>query len=188
MFVPVGEDDDMSLVPTPSQRDQMRRHTLEIRRTRPIFVADFWNDGCLTDGCMSGGSIYLHINYRGDVEPCVFFHFAQHNILDLYANGKCLTDALRSEFFTRIRSLNRQCENRLRPCLFMDHNSRARECVAVPGVQPTHSGAEGIVTRLAPELEEWSAGYAELADRAWSSDAYDWARGRKWLQRHVDLD
>jgi MoaA/NifB/PqqE/SkfB family radical SAM enzyme len=188
MFVPVGQDDDMSLVPTPEQRDRMRVHALEIRRTRPIFVADFWNDGCLTDGCMSGGSIYLHLNYRGDVEPCVFFHFAQHNILDLYREGKGLTDALKSEFFTKIRSVNRTCKNRLRPCVFMDHNQNARECVAVPGVRPTHPGAEGVVTRLAPELEEWSARYAELADRAWSSSTYDWARDRLWLARHVDLD
>ena len=64
MFIPVGKDDDMNLMCTPSQRDAMRRHVLNLRKTKPIFVVDFWNDGPMVEGCMAGGRSYLHINAR----------------------------------------------------------------------------------------------------------------------------
>ena len=51
----------MDLMVTPEQRDKLRAFTAEMRRTKPVFVADFWNDGCLTGGCMSGGKTYWKV-------------------------------------------------------------------------------------------------------------------------------
>ncbi len=176
MFVPVGQDDDMSLVVTPEQRDRVRSFAMEVRRTRPIFLADFWNDGPLTDGCMSGGTLYLHINYRGDVEPCVFLHFAVDNIKDVWARGGTLATALNSDFFKAIRDRNRRDPNRLRPCMLMDHNEHLEYCVNHFQARPTHPGAEGPVTRLKDDIRTWAREYAELAERAWNSGEYDWAK------------
>jgi len=79
-YIPIGREPDMNLMPTPQQRDYRRKRILEIRKTKNITIADFWNDGNLVQGCMAGGKNYLHINVDGDVEPCVFVHFAADNI------------------------------------------------------------------------------------------------------------
>jgi len=84
MLIPVGKDDDMDLMCTPAQRDTMRRHVINLRKTKPIFAIDFWNDGPMVSGCMAGGRSYLHINANGDIEPCVFIHFAVDNIKEYY--------------------------------------------------------------------------------------------------------
>jgi len=177
MFVPVGQDSTMDLMVTPEQRDRLRAKTMELRRTRPIFVADFWNDGALTDGCMSGGTLYFHVNYRGDLEPCVFIHFAQDNILDIYRRGGHLWEVLKSPLFTKLRQVNRKDPNRLRPCCIVDHNEWLEEVIRETGAPPTHPGADDVIGRLAPQLREWAEAYRKLADPVWyDSGTYEWAK------------
>lgn len=188
IFVPVGKDDDVKLMVTPEQRDRLRKMSMQVRRTKSIFCADFWNDGCLTDGCMSGGRLYLHINYRGDVEPCVFIHFATHNIVEMHRKGEHLWDVLNSPFFCSIRECNRKDPNRLRPCIIIDHNERLVEAVKKSGARPTHPGAEDIVTTLSPQVHEWGEAYAALAEKAWEGDQYDWAKhGSGPIRREVPV-
>jgi len=182
IFVPVGQNSTADLMVTPSQRDRLRRKVSEIRGRKPIFVADFWNDGCLTGGCMSGGTLYLHVNYRGDLEPCVFMHFAKENILEMYQRGGHLWDVLNTSLFRRIRAVNRRDPNPLRPCPIIDHNEWLEAALKGANARPTHEGAEDIVGRLAPEVRAWASEYAKLADYAWyHSGEYDWA------QRQGDL-
>jgi len=80
MFMPVGKDPDLDLIPTPRQRLAFGRKIAELRRRLPIFLADFWNDGPAVDGCLAGGRRYVHILNSGRVEPCVFSHFGVDNI------------------------------------------------------------------------------------------------------------
>ncbi len=177
LFVPVGQDANADLMVTPQQRDNLRAKTMEIRRTRPVFIADFWDDGSLTNGCMSGGTLYFHINYCGDVEPCVFMHFAQDNILDIYSHGGHVWDALKSPLFRKVREVNRRDPNRLRPCCIIDHNEWLEEAIKESGAHPTHPGAEDIIGRLAPQLREWAEEYRQFADHAWyESGEYEWAK------------
>jgi len=168
LFVPVGQDNTVDLMVTPEQRDRLRYfNTIYLRRHKPIFVADFWNDGHLTGGCMSGGELYLHVNFRGDLEPCVFIHFATHNIGDIWANGGHLWDVLSSPFFKEIRRFNRRDPNKLRPCMIIDHNEWLEHCVQACGAKPTHPGADEIIkTPLCQGVRAWAAAYAPLADQA----------------------
>jgi MoaA/NifB/PqqE/SkfB family radical SAM enzyme len=177
IFVPVGQDSTTDLMVTPHQRDKLRQTVMRIRRTKPIFVADFWNDGCLTGGCMSGGTLYMHINYRGDIEPCVFMHFAEESILDIYERGGHLWDVLETPLFRRIREVNRRDPNPLRPCPIIDHNEWFEEALSKSNARPTHPGADDIVGRLAPQVRAWAAEYGKLADHAWyDTDQYEWAQ------------
>ena len=179
IFVPVGQDSSVELMVTPQQRDKLRQVVYRMRATKPIFVADFWNDGCLTGGCMSGGTLYLHVNYRGDLEPCVFMHFAEENILDMHARGDHLWEVLNTPLFKRIREVNRRDPNPLRPCPIIDHNEWLAEALEGTQARPTHPGAEAIVTSLAPQVRQWAEEYGKLADYAWyESGQYDWAKRR----------
>lgn len=111
---------------------------------------------------MAGGHNYLHINQNGDVEPCVFAHFAVDNIKE-----KSLAEALNSDFFRAIRSRRPYHPNLLRPCMIIDHPHVLRECVAQGGARPTHPEAEGILTELAPDLDRYGEEYGRLADEVW---------------------
>ena len=42
--------------------------------------------------------------------------------------------------------------------------------------RPTHPGAEDIVGRLRPEVQQWAKEYSVLAEKAWWSPEYEWAR------------
>jgi len=170
VYIPIGREPSVELMPTPEQRDRLREWTLEIRRARPIFVADFWNDGPLTCGCMAGGKKYFHINNRGDVEPCVFTHFAVDNIHD-----KPLAEALQSGFFRHIASQIPYNENVLRPCMIIDNPWVLREAVERFGAYDTDGGGSSLLCELAPYLDDYAHRYGELADKAWAR-GYEWAK------------
>lgn len=177
IFVPVGQDATTDLMVTPEQRDKLRQAVYRVRETKPIFTADFWNDGCLTGGCMSGGTLYMHVNYRGDLEPCVFMHFAEKNIVDMYQRGEHLWDVLRTPLFRRVRRVNRRDPNPLRPCPIIDHNEWLAEALKGTDARPTHPDAEAIVGRLAEPVRMWARQYGRLADEAWyRSGQYEWAK------------
>jgi hypothetical protein len=140
----------------------LRQALIRFRATKPILFVDFWNDGRLTDGCMAGGKMYFHINAQGEVEPCVFCHFASDNI-----KGKSLLETLNSPLFKEIRSYQPYSENLLRPCMLIDHPEIAREMVSRSGVYLTHPGVETFFNHLSESIDRYSQEYGAIADRIW---------------------
>ncbi len=171
-YIPIGKNPSLDLMPTPEQRNRLRARALEIRRTKPIFVGDFWNDGPLTGGCMAGGRLYAHINHRGDVEPCVFAHFAVDNI-----RNKSLKEALDSDFFRTIRKKQPFNKNHLTPCMIIDNPHILREVVSTHNAFAT-DGGEALLTTLAPELDKYANAYQEIASIPWEQ-GYEWAKGEE---------
>ncbi len=172
-YIPIGKSPDLAYMPSPKERDKLRRGVNRIRSEKPILVADFWNDGTLTGGCLAAGRKYLHINNKGDVEPCVFCHFATDNIKE-----KSLLEALQSPFFQAIRKRQPFGHNLLRPCPIIDHPDILREAVEKHGARATHEGAESLITELQEGLEEYASGMEEVAAPVWETE-YQWAQD--WL-------
>ena len=177
LYMPVGENPDMNLMPTPEQRDKIRLAMRKVRQTKPLFPLDFWSDGTLTGGCIAGGRQYLHINHRGDVEPCIFCHFATHNI-----NQHSLAESLRSPFFESIREKQPFSYNTLRPCPMIDHPLVMWNLIQQHGAKPTHNGAEKMFTIFASEMNEYASKVEELMDNVWETDDY-----HKWAPRWTAL-
>src|SRR5512145_637282 len=117
MFMPVGQDPVLELVPTPEQRLLCGERIAELRRTHPIFLADFWNDGPAAAGCLAART-YLHVLNSGQIEPCVFAHFGLDNIRD-----KSLVEAVNSPFFKAVRREFPYNDNGnlRRPCMIVDN-------------------------------------------------------------------
>ncbi|MGQ9629807.1 MAG: radical SAM protein [bacterium] len=164
-YIPIGRKPNVELMPTPEQRDYRRRRVIELRKTKNILLADFWNDGPLVNGCLSGGRRYLHINSKGDVEPCVFIHFAVDNIKE-----KSLREVICSPFFQAFRKRRPYNENLLLPCPIIDNPQILRDVVAETGAHPTHDGAETIITELKDHLDWYAREYGAVADRAWREE------------------
>jgi MoaA/NifB/PqqE/SkfB family radical SAM enzyme len=165
-YQPTGRCAAMDSMPTPEQRETMRVRLRHARRTMPILIVDFLNDGALTEGCMSAGRRYIHINHRGEVEPCIFVHFAADNI-----HEKSLGEALCSDFFRDLRKNMPFNDNHLRPCMILDNPQYLRDAVARCQPHPTHPDADAFLNRLAPEIDEYSQKYAALTGLASADDS-----------------
>lgn len=159
LYMPVGRAPQPELMPTPGQRRWLLHRTNHFRNTKPIFIADFWNDARLVGGCMSGGRLYAHINNKGDLEPCVFVHFAVDNLKE-----KSLAEALESPFFRAIRKRFPWSDNMCTPCMIIDHPCILREALAEGQAHPTHEGAESIIKELVPVLDRYAEEINRLAE------------------------
>lgn len=159
-YMPVGRDPDLSLMPTPEQRLYRLRRIREIRRTKPIVAADFWCDGELVGGCLSGGRVYFHINASGGVEPCVFHQFSVDNILE-----KPLIECLDSPYFRFIRKKLATFDNPLRPCPVIDRPEVLREAVRKFGSLPSQPGGERLLEgEIAEKLDDYARRLKEVMD------------------------
>lgn len=157
MYIPVGRNPNFSMMLTPEMRKYMWRRTNEIRHTKLIVVADFWNDGPVTNGCLATGRRYLHITSDGSVEPCAFVHF--HNNED-NIKDKSLLEVLKTSklFRAMMEEQNPAYEgNPMRPCWIVDRPWKLREVVRKSGASVSEKGSQPLLNPLV---------YKELDDRA----------------------
>lgn len=159
-YIPIGREPDPDMMVTPEQRAYLAERIPYIRANKPVILADFWNDGEMTGGCIAGGRQYFHINAAGDVEPCAFVHFAVDNIKD-----KTLLEVLHSPLFASFHKRQPFCENHLRPCPIIDNPDALRAIVAESGALPTHPGAETILDGpVAESLNQKAERWGVVAD------------------------
>ncbi len=162
IYMPIGRGACLELMPTPTQRNRLREAITMWRDRYPIFLADFWNDGRLTSGCMSAGRIYAHLNASGVLEPCVFFQFYKDNLKE-----KSLEEALNSDFFKAIRRRFPWAENELRPCPIIDCPWILREAVKEAGAKASHPGSESLLNEFADFLDHYAREFARIVDPVW---------------------
>jgi len=162
-YIPIGRDPDVNLMIRPEQRAYLAERIPYIRKHKPMPIADFWNDGELTRGCIAGGASYFHINARGDVEPCAFVHFAVDNIRD-----KSLKEVLSCRFFAEYQKDQPFSDNLLRPCPIIDNPQFLRQIIRNTGARPTHAGAETVLGgEIGSFLDQRSADWKRIADPIW---------------------
>ena len=162
MYVPIGREPNLELMQTAEQRGRHLERLIRLRETKPILLADFWNDGPVVGGCISGGRKYFHVNANGDVEPCVFCHFATHNI-----RSTSLKEAVASPLFKSIQCQLPSYENLLRPCIIIDKPEISRKVILENDAYFTHPGAEIVYHQLAEEIDRYAQEYGSIADALW---------------------
>jgi MoaA/NifB/PqqE/SkfB family radical SAM enzyme len=162
-YIPIGRSPDVSLMVSPEQRAYLAERIPYLRQHKPIAIADFWNDGELTNGCIAGGNAYFHINARGDVEPCAFVHFAVDNIRD-----KSLIEVLRGPLFNEYRQRKPFSDNMLCPCPIIDNPQALRQMVQAAGAHPTHAGADTVLDgEIGSFLDQRSAEWKLVSGPIW---------------------
>jgi MoaA/NifB/PqqE/SkfB family radical SAM enzyme len=161
-YVPVGGDADLDLMATPEQRMYMLDRVNHLRKTKPLFMLDFWNDGWASGGCIAGGRRYFHINSAGWVEPCAFIHYAVDNIKE-----KSLEEVLTSPLFKAYQKRQPFNENHLRPCPLIDNPTALRDIVLESDSKSTQKDKQQDANELAVELEGYSRAWGEVADGVW---------------------
>jgi MoaA/NifB/PqqE/SkfB family radical SAM enzyme len=178
MFMPVGKDPLLELVPTPEQRVTCGERIASLRRDYPLFLADFWNDGPASAGCLAART-YLHILNSGQIEPCVFAHFGLDNIRE-----KSLVAAVNGPFFKAIRREFPYNENGnlRRPCMIVDNPQVLRKVVAEHVVPAGHAHSEDVIQdpKVVAWIDDYSARLKELTDPLWEAEIAD--PGDRWYK------
>ena len=164
LYTPIGKDPDLSLMPTPGERLYLKERRGYIRENKPLFVIDFWNDAPYVGGCIAARE-YIHINHRGDVEPCIFTHFAQVNI-----KNTSLKEAMNCQFFKEIRKRQPYSSNLYLPCMLIDHPEISRGFYKNCHIYPTHDGAECLFSDIAGGLDEYSKGVKDIYTDVWKKE------------------
>ncbi len=164
-YMPVGRNPDVDLMPTPEQRLRRLRRVRELRRTKPIIVADFWCDGQMTDGCLSSGKVYFHVNAQGGIEPCVFNQFSVHNI-----KQTPLRVALASPYFGYLRQRLGEIHNKYRPCPVTDRPQILRDACRLYQPRPSQAGGDHVISDLAPAIDAYAWQLKRVMDPEWQHD------------------
>jgi len=168
MFMPVGKEPDVEMIPTPEQRLVYGNKIKKLREKYPIFAADFWNDGAAVGGCMAGRS-YMHILYNGNVEPCVFTHFAIDNV-----KNKSLKEIFNSDFFKFFRDKHPYSKNKnlMRPCAVIDNPEILREAVEKFQASPSHEGSDAVIKdpKVVSFIDQYSQKFKALTDPIWEKE------------------
>ncbi len=152
-YMPIGREFTLKLLPTPEQRVNLLHKIWKFVREEEIFIADFWNSGTASDGCICAarGGGYFYIDWNGDVMPCVFIPYSTHNIVDVYKNGGNLDTVISSDLFAKIRDWQAQygykmpaekIDNWLCPCIIRDHHANLYEIVKSTGAHPVGEDAK----------------------------------------------
>ncbi len=163
-YMPVGNDADVELLPRPEQREKMYHAIREFRNSKPLFTMDFQNDAEYVDGCIAGGRRYLHINAKGDVEPCVFIHYSNANIHEV-----SLLEALKSPLFMAYHEEQPFNDNMLRPCPMLENPEALRKMVKETGAESTDYQSVESVDHLCDKTTPYANRWKPKAEELWDS-------------------
>jgi len=162
-YMPVGNSAVADLLPTPQQREIIYHRIRDFRSTKSIFSIDFQNDAEYVGGCVAGGRNYLHINAKGDVEPCVFIHYSNVNI-----HEHTLMEALKSPIFQAYHDNQPFNDNMLRPCPMLENPESLRKMVEETGAKNTDYQSPESADHLCDKCRPYADAWAPMAESLWN--------------------
>ena len=181
-LMPIGQAKDAreSMI-TPQQRVSLLREWEHLLGDKKYCIADFWNSGVLSNGCIAYGRNegYLYVDWNGNIMPCVFVPYYMDNIKELHKQGKKLADALFSDMFVRGREWQdsyglrdlQQPKNWLMPCSIRDHYLNFKYNIA-RGVKAADESAESAIRDPEHEkmMKEFDSQLAKLTQPIWDEE------------------
>jgi MoaA/NifB/PqqE/SkfB family radical SAM enzyme len=182
-LMPIGRGkDEIDLMVKPEKRLQLYRKWEKLLAEKKYCIADFWNSGVLTRGCIaygrSGG--YAYIDWHGNVTPCGFIPYYVDNIYDLYNSGKTLSDAIFSDFMKNGRKWQREygldnCKkpkNWLMPCSIRDHYEIFRNSVLPKEAKPEDEKAKEALEsdEYFQLLKDYDQQLKDLTEKIWEDE------------------
>ena len=179
-YMPIGRGINVKRQIPPEIRRKMWYREQELLRKERLFVADFWNCGSYSSGCIAGGRPggYLYIDWNGNICPCAFLPYWKDNINEVYAQGRTLTDALFSDLFKGVREWQRSYNyqkppyergNEMRPCIMRDHHKEAHNLIIRTNANPAYPEADTSIKdpEYYKQMLEYDEEVAKLLDPIW---------------------
>jgi MoaA/NifB/PqqE/SkfB family radical SAM enzyme len=187
-YMPIGRGRVLKDMLTPDQRMRLYDDTWRRIRAQKRFIADFWNCGSISDGCIAAGGGsgdgYFYITADGSIAPCVFNPFTTDNVIELYDRGDDLNEAYFSLFFEGIRKWQRgyfhdrqrgEHGNLIAPCPIRDHHADMRDIIDGCSAQPLDGfAADALKDREYYEgMCEYDRAFEDVSAGRWSHDYLD---------------
>jgi MoaA/NifB/PqqE/SkfB family radical SAM enzyme len=183
-YLPIGRFPNPDWMPTPDQRIPFWERSCEVVRQRHLFLLDFWNHGPMVEGCIAAGRDrgYLHIDWNGDVMPCVFMPYVAANLPEIYDRGGTLNDVWTTPLFRAVRQWQRDygygCRelsregNWMLPCPFRDHFAAFRTWIESLEPEPEEGVApENLMTEaFCGKMLAYGAEQAKLVQPLWEKE------------------
>ena len=182
-YMPIGRKHTLDLMVTPEQRLEMLKRTFTIVREKKIFIADFWNSGTVSNGCIAAGRSggYFHIDWDGDITPCAFVPYATGNIREIYEKGGNLNDALFCPLLKKIREWQDEygyakeadeTGNWLVPCVIRDHYDEFLKAATSCNAEPIDQEAQQALddTEYHKGMVQYGKDYASLTEPIWNQE------------------
>lgn len=169
-YMPVGKNAVVDLIPRPEQRAFMYNWLKEVRNTKtgkPLFFMDFQDDAEYVGGCIAGGRNYFHINSEGDMEPCVFIHFADSNI-----RRNTILEGLRNPLFMAYYHNQPFNDNQLRPCPMLENPEYLRKIIAETKAESTDLIEKESAEELTAKTEKFAEEWAPVAEKLWKENKH----------------
>ncbi len=166
LYMPIGRAPSVELMATAEQRKKLGEFVRRVRTTKQIWPMDFWNDAPYVGGCIAGGRRYLHINHKGEAEPCIFLHFSGGNVKE-----KSLIEIMQSPLFSTIRKFQPFNKNLLLPCQIIDQPKVFRYIYRKTKPEITDMDADLLVkdAKLMSDLDEYSRSVHRTMKEVWET-------------------
>ncbi|NLE02172.1 MAG: radical SAM protein [Fibrobacter sp.] len=185
-YMPIGRGADVNIQIPPDVRKRIWYREQDLIRKERLLIADFWNGGLYSSGCIAGGREdgYLYIDWNGNIYPCVFIPYWKDNIHKIYAEGRSLSDALFSDLFTGIRQWQKDYSfrkpvsekgNEIRPCFFRDHHDIAHTHLCQCNAHPGNDSAKLCLNdrEYLEAMKKYDQDFANLVDPIWNEQYKD---------------
>ncbi|MBM3700467.1 MAG: radical SAM protein [Actinobacteria bacterium] len=193
-YLPMGRNADFGLMPTPGQRLKFRELIWKVIEDKKLFLLDFWNHGTLVNGCIAAGrgGGYIHIDWNGNVMPCVFTPYSAGNIADVYRSGGNLDNIWNSPFLSSIRNWQKQQGhgrkntgtknlesiakgNLLTPCPYRDHYEQFIQLVKQNNSKPQDDSAAMMLNdaQYYKKMASYDRELEKLFDPVWQQKYTD---------------
>ena len=185
-FMPIGRGKDVfDLVVPPKDRVRLYRKWETQMHDKKHCIADFWNSGALTYGCVAygGNRGYLYVDWNGDIMPCVFVPYSIDNILRLQEQGKTITDALMSDFMKNGRSWQdsysindmKNAKNLIMPCSMRDHYVNFTKNILTDNVAGENEAAQDILSEeeYLKKMDDYDKELSALTQPIWEKEYLD---------------
>jgi MoaA/NifB/PqqE/SkfB family radical SAM enzyme len=182
-YMPIGCKFTLDLLITPEQRLNMFLREQKLIEEDKLFIADFWNSGAISDGCLCAGRTggYFYIDWHGNIMPCVFTPYSTDNIIEVYKRGEDLSSVLENPFLKAIREWQRdygymgppdQVGNEITPCPIRDHHRHFYQIVEEHKAHPINPEAEEALksSDFIEGLVSYGKRVAELTGHIWDKE------------------
>ena len=182
-FMPIGRGKEVfDLMPSPEQRVRLYRKWEYLLKEKKYCVADFWNSGVLTEGCIAYGRRggYLYIDWNGNVMPCVFVPYVVDNIIKAQNEGRNLASILKSPMLVNGRNWQRKYaldhlddpQNMLMPCSIRDHYKNFRTHIITGENKGEDSYSDAILKDIDyyQRMLEYDRELSDLTDPIWQEE------------------
>lgn len=144
----VGGQESDELLPSSGQLAWMKTRIEQIHKTRAISILSNVLSDLVRGGCPAARD-FVHVNHKGEVEPCCMVPFAADSV-----HERALEDILNSPFMNRVRDAPYD-EHGIKRCLVGENSAVLREAIG-------HKEAKGTTLR---SYEVLSHAEAEFGDR-----------------------